>query len=79
MLPGVHVPAQSDCTSTPQMPLLQQGPGQILGEHEPNRCQVPPLPMHTVEELIEQFPFTQHEPLHGLGAHDVPPRYVPEH
>jgi len=49
----------------------------MLVEHEPKRCHTPPELEHDEREVTEQLPPLQHEPLHGLGAHVVPPRNEP--
>jgi hypothetical protein len=49
----------------------------MFGEHEPNRSHAPPELVQLANEVIEQLPLTQHEPLHGLGEQVVPPRNVP--
>jgi hypothetical protein len=59
--------------------LVQQRPGQLLGEHDPNRSHTPPALLHEGNEVIEQPPLVllQHEPMQGLGAQVVPPTNNP--
>lgn len=81
----MHVPpgdqtlpaVQSDCTVMVQTPASQQGPGQMFGEQEPNRSHAPPEEMQLVEAVMEQMALMQHEPLHGFGAQEDPPRNEP--